>query len=69
MVKSIFYTKVDKMITAIIRSLFLKYEKFFLFVYRREIQHRALVPKKIENGPFLVKNDPKLALLAQNAQK
>ena len=37
------YNKVYKMSTAIIRSLFLKSEKFFLFVSCRETQHRALV--------------------------
>ena len=42
-VKSIFYTKVDKMITAIIRSVFLKSERFLLFVNCRETQHRTLV--------------------------
>ena len=41
MVKSIFYTKVDKLITVIIRNLFLKSERFFLFVSCTETQHRA----------------------------
>ena len=41
-VKSIFYTKVDNMITAITISLFLKSEKFLLFVSCRETQHRAV---------------------------
>ena len=41
------------MSTAIIKSLFLKSEKFFLFVSFRETQHRALV-KIIANLIFLV---------------
>ena len=28
-----------------------------------------LFPRKFENGPFLAKNGPKLAFLAQHAQK
>ena len=42
-VKSIFYTKADKIITAIFISEFLKSERFLLFVNGRETQHRALV--------------------------
>ena len=45
-VKSIFYTKFNKMITAITRSVLLKSERFLLFVNCRETQHRALVKRK-----------------------
>ena len=41
----LFYNKVNNMITAIIRSVFLKSERFLFFVNFRETQHHALVLK------------------------
>ena len=49
-VKSIFYTKVDKLITVIIRSVLLKSETFVLFVNCRETQHLALVVLSLVSG-------------------
>ena len=49
-VKSIFYSKVDKMITAIIRSVFLKSERFLLYIICQETQHCALVHLCIVSG-------------------
>ena len=41
---------------------------FWFFVLKKKVTI-SLFHRKFENGPFLAKNGPKLAFLAQNAQK